>query len=293
MEVLETMRNLIVELQVFKVDNEKLKKAQQEQEEINEVLLCSIVTKKIPNDTNHDEEVRKRASKNSGPETEKGDSSSEGTPSAKNKTKTDRKRKEIDHLEGEFKKIKPTTFDGESRTGEETEAWLLDIKKYFQIYNYSSNMKVRMVICNMKGKVRIWNKEVCRQLPRAIKVLGMWRASSKEELAHLNSANITVVHNLQEVSMVGDVGKNLHRLNAAIDGRQADHHSSVVEIEGKINNSRTSILIDPRSRLSYITPDVVESNKLKKLKHAKSWLVQLATKTKRKVIEFIYDFEFI
>jgi hypothetical protein len=38
-EVLETMRNLIVELQVFKADNEKLKKAQQEQQEINEVLL--------------------------------------------------------------------------------------------------------------------------------------------------------------------------------------------------------------------------------------------------------------
>jgi hypothetical protein len=38
-KVLKTMRNLIVELQVFKVDNEKLKKAQQEQHEINEVLL--------------------------------------------------------------------------------------------------------------------------------------------------------------------------------------------------------------------------------------------------------------
>jgi hypothetical protein len=47
-EVLETMRNLIVELQVFKADNEKLKKAQQEQQEINEVLLRSIVTKKSP-----------------------------------------------------------------------------------------------------------------------------------------------------------------------------------------------------------------------------------------------------
>jgi hypothetical protein len=48
----------------------------------------------------------------------------------------------VDHLEGEFKKIKPSTFDGESRMGEEVEAWLLDINKYFQIYNYSSNMKV-------------------------------------------------------------------------------------------------------------------------------------------------------
>jgi hypothetical protein len=66
----------------------------------------------------------------------------------------------------------------------------------------------------------------------------------------------------------------------------------VVEIEDKINNTQISILIDPRATLSYITPDVVESNKLKKLKHAKSWLVQLETGTKRKVVNFISNFEF-
>ena len=127
------MRNLIVELQVFKADNEKLKKAQQEQQEINEALLCSIVTKRSPKDDNHEEEVNKRASKNSGVKTKKGDSSSEGTPSTEDKTIPDKKRKLTYHLEGEFKNIKPTTFDGEFRTGEEVEAWLLDIKKYFQI----------------------------------------------------------------------------------------------------------------------------------------------------------------
>jgi hypothetical protein len=37
---------------------------------------------------------------------------------------------------------------------------------------------------------------------------------------------------------------------------------------------------------------VVESNKLKKMKHTKSWLVQLAMGTKRKVVDFIPDFEF-
>jgi hypothetical protein len=63
------MRNLIVELQIFKVDNEKLKKAQEEQQEINEVLLESIVTKKIPKYDNQGAEVSKRASKNSGLET--------------------------------------------------------------------------------------------------------------------------------------------------------------------------------------------------------------------------------
>ena len=35
----------------------------------------------------------------------------------------------IDHLEGEFKNINPTSFDGESKSREEAEAWLLDIKK--------------------------------------------------------------------------------------------------------------------------------------------------------------------
>ena len=159
-EVLETMRNLIMELQVFKADNEKLKKAQQEQQEINEVLLWSIETKKIPKDNNEEEEVDKRPSKNSGLEGEKGDRSSEGTPSIEDKTKTGRKRKHVDHLEGEFKKIKPSTFDGESKIGEEVEAWLLDIKKYFHIYNYASNMKVRMTIYNLKGKDSIWLQDL-------------------------------------------------------------------------------------------------------------------------------------
>jgi hypothetical protein len=114
------------------------------------------VTKKNPKDNNNSEEVSKRSSTNSGPETKKEDSSFEGTPLAEDGTKTDRKRKQVDHLEGEFKNIKPTIFDGESRIGEEVEAWLLDIKKYFQIYNYSNNMKVRMAIYNLKGKASIW-----------------------------------------------------------------------------------------------------------------------------------------
>jgi hypothetical protein len=109
-------------------------------------------------------------------------------------------------------------------------------------------------------------------------VLGVWRTSSKEELW------IT--------STVGDMGRSLHRINETIDGRQADHQSSVVEIEGKILDTRISILIDPEATLSHITPDVVESNKLKKQKHKKPWLVQLAIGTKRKVVNFISNLEF-
>jgi len=111
------------------------------------------VTKKIPKDDNQEEEVSKGASKNYGSE---GESSYEGTPSAEDKTKIGRKRKLVDHLEGEVNKIKPSTFDGEYKIEEEFEAWLLDIKKYFHIYNYSSNMKVKMTIYNLKGKDSIW-----------------------------------------------------------------------------------------------------------------------------------------
>jgi hypothetical protein len=95
------------------------------------MLLCSILTKKIPKDNDKEEEVNKRSSKNSVHETGNGNSSSEDTSMARNKIATGRKRKQVDHLEGEFKKIESSTFNGESRTGEEAEAWILDINKYF------------------------------------------------------------------------------------------------------------------------------------------------------------------
>jgi hypothetical protein len=92
--------------------------------------------------------------------------------------------------------------------------------------------------------------------------------------------------------MVGDVGRSLHRINATVDGRQADNESIVVEIEGKVDNNPVSVLIDLGATLSYTAHGVVDSNKLKKTRHAKSWLVQLATGTKRKLFDFIFDCEF-
>jgi hypothetical protein len=95
----------------------------------------------------------------------------------------------------------------------------------------------------------------------------------------LTSAARTRVHNLQEASTVGDVGRSLHRISATMDSGQDDHQSIVVEIEGRIDNTRIFFLIDPGATLSYITPSVVDSNKLKKTRHEKYWLVQLATGT--------------
>ena len=46
-------------------------------------------------------------------------------------------------------------------------------------------------------------------------------------------------------------------------------------------------MIEPRSTHSYIAPRIVGVYAFMKLKHRKSWLVQLATRTKRKVSEVV------
>ena len=69
---------------------------------------------------------RRTSSKSSDLEDSIGDSSSS---SGKGK----RKWPHRDHTQDEFKKAKPPMFDGEVKTGQEAEAWLLRIKKYFQV----------------------------------------------------------------------------------------------------------------------------------------------------------------
>ena len=61
----------------------------------------------------------------------------------------------------------------------------------------------------------------------------------------------------------------------------------MVEVEGKIAEQFVYFLVDPRSTHRYITPRIVEICASKKLKHIKSWLVHLATGTKRKVSEVV------
>ena len=56
-----------------------------------------------------------------------------------------RKFKPYEEISGEFKKIKPPTFNGETEKGEEVESRLYGMKKYFQIYNYSNQLKAKMV----------------------------------------------------------------------------------------------------------------------------------------------------
>ena len=61
----------------------------------------------------------------------------------------------------------------------------------------------------------------------------------------------------------------------------------MIEVECMINNQTISILIDSGSSHSYIDPKMVESLHLPRSNRGKSWLVQPATRAKRKVNEMV------
>ena len=65
----------------------------------------------------------------------------------------------------------------------------------------------------------------------------------------------------------------VHKISAVLEDHQEGHNSTVVEFEGEIVEQSVSILIDPESTHSYITPRLVEICTLKKSKHRRSWLV--------------------
>ena len=83
------------------------------------------------------------------------------------------------------------------------------------------------------------------------------------------------------------VVRTVPRIYAALEDHQVDHQSTMVEVEGKIAEQSVSVLIGPGSTHSYITPKIVDIFAFKKLKYNKSWLVQLATGTKRKVSDIV------
>ena len=74
-------------------------------------------------------------------------------------------------------------------------------------------------------------------------------------------------YNIQEAKTVGQVARAVPRIYAALEERQADHQSTMVEVAGNIVEQSISIFIDPSSTHSYITPRVVDICAFKKLNH--------------------------
>jgi hypothetical protein len=83
------------------------------------------------------------------------------------------------------------------------------------------------------------------------------------------------------------MGTRVPRIYAALDNKQVEFQSHMIEFEGTINNHAFTTLIDSWDIHSNIDPKVVENFQLPRRKHGKSWLVQLATGAKRKVVELV------
>ena len=61
---------------------------------------------------------------------------------------------------------------------------------------------------------------------------------------------------------MGDVSRSIPWIYATFDNHQEDHQSSMIEIEGKINDLSISILIDFGASYSYASTNLVERCKL-------------------------------
>lgn len=72
-----------------------------------------------------------------------------------------------------------------------------------------------------------------------------------------------------------------------LDNRQADHQALIIKMKVRSLTQLVSILIDPRSNLSYISPKVVKDWTMQKKGHNKSWMVQLATGAMKKVTKLV------
>jgi hypothetical protein len=85
---------------------------------------------------------------------------SSGKTSSHSQTRIKKRKQSKIHDPEEFKKSKPPTFDGEIKKGEEAKVWLLSLKKYFRVHDYSKNLKDQIAIFNLNGKPSIWLEDL-------------------------------------------------------------------------------------------------------------------------------------
>jgi hypothetical protein len=130
--------------------------------------------------------------------------------------------------------------------------------------------------------------EVGGQMPRPppMECWGCKESHRYKYFPHKND-KVRVVHNVQQTKKVEDMGSRMPRIYATLDNKQDEYQSQMIEVECMINNQPFTIFIDSGAIHSYIDPRVVESLQLLKRKHENFWLVQLATRTKRKVTKLV------
>jgi hypothetical protein len=63
-------------------------------------------------------------------------------------------------LQGELRNLKPPSFEGEREREDDVEAWLLGLRRYFQLHNYSSNLESRISTYHLHGKDAMWGDQL-------------------------------------------------------------------------------------------------------------------------------------
>jgi hypothetical protein len=101
------------------------------------------------------------------------------------------------------------------------------------------------------------------------------------------SDKVRAFHNVHQAKIVDDMGRSVPRIYASLDNKKTKFQSHMIEVEGMINNHEFTILIDSGASHSYIDPKVVERFIFPRRKHEKYWMVQLATRAMRKVVELV------
>jgi hypothetical protein len=71
-------------------------------------------------------------------------------------TRHQRRRHGSNILKGELRKIKPPSFDGEKKKGEDAEEWLLGMNKYSQLHDYSQNVEAKITTYQLQGNAYMW-----------------------------------------------------------------------------------------------------------------------------------------
>jgi hypothetical protein len=141
------------------VDIHRTKKTQSPLE-IRNYGLESGHTRRITSKKSQHRAQRHSSEKSSGEETDnfKGYSSRE-TSSHSQRIGNKRKHSKS-HDPEEFKKSKPPSFNGEFNKGEEADVWMLVLKKYFRVHDYSEKLNTQIAIFNLNGKASIWWEEI-------------------------------------------------------------------------------------------------------------------------------------
>jgi hypothetical protein len=129
----------------------------------------------------------------------------------------------------------------------------------YQGNNYKGNKPYNQPTNKEKEQATFYNKNTTQREPLKCWECGEPHYYKDCPLRRKTNNNLHIVH---EAFIVNEIERNIPNISAALENRQENYHTSMVEVEGMLNNEPISILIHLGSSLSYISLRVVKMCKL-------------------------------